>query len=204
MGEIIADNAGENDYEIPVKSVRIEERDPAVAAPIRSAGIESLTSLFKISRDKLWVRNDNLINFVSCDGVLITPVGRELINKLLIKLSDTKEESAELGMVISIRENKRFIFNLSIKENYDSKTFAKNIESAVITLREAMEGMKVKTLSLSREGNGFDKMPWTIIENIFRTHFGKGGYEITVCTGEVEIPDENNRIVIFKSAMTQQ
>ena len=144
-----------------------------MTAPIRNAGIESLTPLFKISRDKLWMRNDNLINFVSCDGVLITPVGRELINKLLIKLSDTKEASAELGMLTSIRENKRFIFNLFIKENYDSKTFAKNIESAVITLREAMEGMKVKTLSLSREGNEFDKMPWTIIENIFRTHLGR-------------------------------
>ena len=120
-----------------------------------------------------------------------------MINKFLIKLSDTKEESAELGILTSIRENKRFIFNLFIKENYDSKTFEKNIESAVMTLREAIEGMKVKTLSLSSEGNGFDELPWAMIKNIFPTHFRKGWYEITVYTGEVEIPDENNRKLII-------
>ncbi|XP_033226036.1 uncharacterized protein LOC117178716 [Belonocnema kinseyi] len=45
-----------------------------------------------------------------------------------------------------------------------------------------MEATNTKAFSLAREDNGFDKLSWSVIEKVFRTHFGKGGYEITVCT----------------------
>ena len=163
-------------------------------------GNQILTPLFQLSKDKLWMRDDNIINFSSCDGVLTTPVGRELSDNSIIKISDLKEINAELGYVSSTIHEKHFVYNLFIKETFDAKVFAKNIEKAVSTLREAMEAASIKSISISREGNGFDKMSWSIIERIFRTHFGKGDFKITVCTGEIQIPSEEQRLQIIRES----
>ena len=120
------------------------------------------------------MRDNNIINFSSCDGVLTTPVGRELSDNSIIKISDLKEINAELGYVSSTIHGKYFVYNLFIKETFDAKVFAKNIEKAISTLREVMQAACIKSISISPEGNGFDKMSWSIIERIFRTYFGKG------------------------------
>ena len=163
-------------------------------------GNRILTPLFQLSRDKVWMRDDNIVNFVSCDGVLTTPVGRELSENSIIKISDLKEINAELGYVSSTMHGKHFVYNLFIKETFDAKVFAKNIEKAISTLREAMEAASIESISISREGNGFDKMSWSIIERIFRTHFGKGNFKITVCSGEVQIPAEEQRSEIIRES----
>ena len=147
------------------------------------------------------MRDDNIINFVSCDGILTAPLGRELTDNSIIKLSDLKEVNAEIGFVTSVMNGKRFVYNLFIKETFDAKLFTKNIETAIITLREAMETPSIKTIiSISREGNGFDKLSWSLIERIFITHFGKGDFEITVCTGEVQIPAEEERLEFIRES----
>ena len=157
-----------------------------------------LSPLFQLSRDKAWMRDDHILNFVSCDGGLTTPLGRELSDNSIINISYLKDPQAEIGYVTSYSQAGRLIYNLYIKEKFDSKVYAKNIELAVITLKEVLESAKQKSFSISREGNGFDKFPWSIIEKIFRTHFGKGGYQITVGTGEVEIPEVEKRSEIIR------
>ena len=63
-----------------------------------------------------------------------------------------------------------------------------------------MEAASIKPITISRKGNGFDKMSWSIIERIFRTYFGKGNFKITVCTGEVQIPAEEQRSEIIQES----
>ena len=185
-----------------VKRIRIEDCESVVAKSVLSAkqkkGNIILKPLFKSSNDKLYLRNDHLMNFVSCDGVLTTPVGRELMDNSLIKLSDIRETNPELGLVTSVKENKRFIFNLFVKETYDAKVYAKNIELAISTLREAMESMNLKSISVSRKGNGLDSVPWNVIEQIIRTYFNNGGFEICICNGEVITPNEKDRLRIIQ------
>lgn len=53
------------------------------------------------------------------------------------------------------------------------------------------------SFSMTREGYGFDKLPWSVMEGFFRTHFGKGEFEITVCAGEVDVPALENRAEII-------
>ena len=65
-------------------------------------------------------------------------------------------------------------------------------------LREAVETISLKTFSVSRIGNGLDSIPWKVIEQIFRTYFGKGGYTICVCNGEVQTPPEADRHKIIQ------
>ena len=57
--------------------------------------------------------------------------------------------------------------------------------------------MKLRTISISKKVNGFDRLPWTTIELIFQNYFGKGEYSITVCAGEVTTPPENQRLNII-------
>ena len=187
---------------ISAKKMRIENGESVVAKSVLIAkqkkGNIILKPLFKISNDKLFLRNDHLINFVSCDGILTTPTGRELMENSLITLSDIREVNPELGTVTSVKQNKRFIFNLFIKETYDSKIFAKNIELAVSTLQGAMESMNLKTISVSRIGNGLDNVPWNVIEKIFRTYFSDGSFEICICNGKVITPPEVDRLRIIE------
>ena len=70
-----------------------------------------------------------------------------------------------------------------VKETYDAKQFAKNVDLAVSILREVVETMGLKNLCVSRVGNGLDSIPWKVIEKIFRTCFAKGRFTICICNG---------------------
>lgn len=202
-GDVLA-SVRENDDEgeTPGKGNELEKTVLLETSQILHAGSKQgnivLTPLFQLSKDKVWMRDDNILNFVSCDGVLTTPLSRELVNNSLVNPSYLKDPDAEVGYVTSFSNAGRMIYNLYIKEKFDSKVFAKNIENAVNTLREALESTKNNSFSISREGNGFDKFPWAVIEKMFRTHFGKGGFRITVCTGEIEIPEVEKRADIIR------
>lgn len=73
-----------------------------------------------------------MVYFVSSDGVLTTPIGKELIDNFIIKLSDLKDTSAMLGYVTLIVyeghfvSSYKFLFSV-IKETLHAETYAKNI-----------------------------------------------------------------------------
>ena len=156
-----------------------------------------LNSLIKIQKDKIWTRDDHILNFMSCDCIIITSVGRDLINKGLIKLADLQIENPELGHVICLKNRKYYIFNLFVKEKFDNKIFKKDIEICFNTLKDALEKMKYQTFSMSRDGNGFEKIPWNWIEKVLKNCFGKGSFRITIYTGEIIIPLEKDRTGIL-------
>ena len=85
-----------------------------------------------------------------------------------------------------------------MKKKFGDKIYLKNIETCFDTLKMALEKIKYQTFSIACEGNGFDKFPWNWIEKSLRSLFGIGDYRITVCTGEVIIPPEENRIKILE------
>ena len=82
-----------------------------------------------------------------------------MIDNLWIEPSDIRKVNAQVGLVTSVKDKKRLIFNLLVKGTDDSKRFVKNLESAVLTLREAVETMSLKTFSVSRRGNWLDSIP---------------------------------------------
>ena len=72
-------------------------------------GRNPLAPLFKASRDKLWMREDHIINFLTCGHVSTIPVGRELIDHSNIRLSDMNKEKIEVGQIISLGHGKRLV-----------------------------------------------------------------------------------------------
>lgn len=67
------------------------EKDPDVTIliPVHAEGAVTgrniLISLFENCSDKFWMKDDQLVNFMSCDHVPTTPVGRELIDNSIIE-----------------------------------------------------------------------------------------------------------------------
>ena len=126
-GQVIKDMKVAFKNPVPTKRVRTEDCESVEVVPMLSArskgGNSILTPLLTSSNDKLFLRDGNLINFVACDGVLTTSVGCELMENSLIKLSDIREENAEVGLVTSVK--KRLIFNLFVKETCDAKQLLK-------------------------------------------------------------------------------
>ena len=133
-GQVIEDMKVLFNCPVPTKRIRTEDCESVEVIPVLSAkykeGNRILTPLFTSSNDKLFLRDDNLINFVTCDEVLTTPVGRESMDNSLIKLSDIREENADVGLITSVKNKKHLIFNLFVIETYDAKQFAKNVELA--------------------------------------------------------------------------
>lgn len=112
-------------------------------------------------------------------------------------LLNLEKTPVNIGQVLSIGGKDNRIFNLFIKETFNSKLYLQDLEAAVETLKEALNNEEErKTFSMAREGNGFDKTPWNLIERVFRTVFAGENYKITICTGEIEIPREDRLIII--------
>lgn len=140
-----------------------------------------LKPLIQNSSDKLVMRDDNKINFISVDCILTTPVGREMMNEGMFILQNLKREDPELGQVVVSQHQRNYIFHMFVREKFDSNVFTKHIELAMMALKQATEALDVKTFSVSRNGNGLDKISWILIEKMFRAHFGGEEYQITIC-----------------------
>ena len=60
-----------------------------------------LSPLFQLSRDKVWMRDNHILHFVSRDGVLTTPLGRELSDNSIINICYHKDPQSEIDYVIT-------------------------------------------------------------------------------------------------------
>ena len=65
----------------------IEGPGIARTVPMQAGSSTIIETLIQTKKDKLWTRDDNILNFASCDCVLTTPINRDLLSKGLIKLA---------------------------------------------------------------------------------------------------------------------
>ena len=148
------------------------------------------------SRDKLYMPNNTLLLFIPADCKVTTETGRELIqtNRLIYTdIQNENPENLEVGNVLVIKYEDNYVFNLIVKQSFDSKPYHKDIIAALWAFKYAMEELKIESISVSRVGNGLNQIFWPTIEKEFRELFGQGNYKITVCYGEIETPAEEDR-----------
>ena len=82
---------------------------------------------------------------------------------------------------------------LIIKPTFDSRTTFDDIVATLTALKYAMDELQMKSISISRIGNGFNQISWPMIETEIRKIFGQGDYVITICYGDVETPPETDQ-----------
>ena len=95
--------------------------------------------------------------------------------------------------MIVIKYEHYCIFNVIVKQTFDSKPYLADIVSSLWALKYAMDELKVESVNVSRVGNGLNQISWSTIEEEFRKIFSQRNYKITVCCGQIEIPPETNR-----------
>ena len=138
----------------------IEGPGIARTVPMQAGSSTIIDTLIQKKINKLWTRDDHILNFASCDCVLTTPINRDLLSKGLIKLADLKSEKPEVGHVICLKNRKYYIYNLFVKEKFDDKIYLKNIETCFDTLKMALEKMKYQTFTSPRTGTLTKSFSW--------------------------------------------
>ena len=111
----------------------------------------------------------------------------------MFQLDVLKNEKSKLDQVIDTIKEGRYIIYLRIKEMYDNHTNFKGFESIPDNLNQAMQNLTVKSFSIAKYGSEVNNIPRNSVEIAFRFYFGKGNYQIIVCTSEIRIPDESER-----------
>ena len=158
-------------------------------------------SCIQISKEKLFMRDDNLVLFIPADCRLTTETGQELIKQNRLKYEDLQKEDTEnlqVGNVIVIKYENHCVFNIIIKQSFDSKPYLVDIVAALWALKHAMDELKIESVSISRTGNGLNQISWSSIEDELRKLFGQANYKLTICYGEVETPPETDRENIIR------
>ena len=74
------------------------------------------------------------------------------------------------------------------------------IVHCLMTLKDVMIRENINSVSIARNGDGLDKVHWLPIEYALRSKWNENNLQIVMCTGEVIIPPENERLTIMVEA----
>ncbi|CAG5109008.1 Protein of unknown function [Cotesia congregata] len=142
---------------------------------IRSIFINT-PSYVTTTRDKISMRKDNLVHFTSVDGTFLPETSRDLLNQSKFSVREIINNAEEPGTAIASRWNDHFVFHLIIKRTSDDRINPKDIENTVLSLRNLLVHLQVKTVSIpQRKNNGLSNAEWKKAVTIGNTFLGKEG-----------------------------
>ncbi|XP_051170097.1 uncharacterized protein LOC127287306 [Leptopilina boulardi] len=152
-------------------------------------------SCIKNSKDYLFMREDNLAIFIPADRKFTTETNKQVLTENRMKIDDLlneDNENIEVGNVIVFKYEDHCVFNMIIKPTFDSKPTYIDVISTLNALKVAMDQLDIDSVNVSRVGNGLNQLSWPSIESEIKKIFGQDNYSITICYGEVEIPNESD------------
>lgn len=165
---------------------------------IRSIFINT-PSYVTTTRDKISMRKDNLVHFTSVDGTFLPETSRDLLSQSKFSVREITNNAEEPGTVIASRWNDHFIFHLIIKRTSDDCIDPKDIENAVLSLRNLLTHLQVKTVSIpQRKNNGLSNVEWSLFVKNIKQHFPNDGCTFTFCLGDIRFPPERERPNIIR------
>ena len=159
----------------------------------------SSTSNIVFSRDQLTMRQDNWAHFMSIDCSLKTSVNAQLMDLEYLNIDTFKSLKLEIGAVVeSGLNNGRFLYTLFSKEKYDDPLSLNIILKTLRGLYNTLIKKKIKSISIAKCDSVLKNLPWIIIEKNLATYWK--GVDLTICTGEVLIPKEEEKLRIISEA----
>lgn len=148
-------------------------------------------------KDRLFMRDDNLINFISKDVRFVSPVTLELQKEGRICLSEIAKfsDSLAVGKTCYLPTDKKKVFHLVIKEKPEDPTNLEVFESCLISMKTLMDDLKITTVSfpLHRHSLGLTQQQ---LERTINKVFSYS-YRFTLCTDEIIFPKEDDLEAIF-------
>ena len=174
--------------------------DPILAAPNNPERIFIITPV-QYSRDQLLMRKDNIAHFMSVDCEISTPILQQLVDLEMIDIEKLKNEPIGIGAIVQTKlSTGKIIYSVFVKEKSDEIVTAAIIVQCLDSLRTAMIEEQIKSVSISKIGDGLEKNHWLPIEITVRARWKTEIPKLTICTGEVVIPRLDDRLGIISEA----
>ena len=155
-------------------------------------------SCIQYKKDPLEARKDHLIHFISEDCKFTSAISKKLEEEGIVNFKALLSTRPQKGQAVVFESGERYIFHLVTRSTFDEKPYLRVLEECIQGLKEAMDTLNVKTCSMSKTGNGLDRLPWSGVEKAFRTIFGGSGCTINICTNEIRVTNHEDRNKIIE------
>lgn len=132
-------------------------------------------SCITISKDNLYMRDDNIAIFIPADVKFTTETNKDLLTTNIMKIEDLLNKDSN---VVVFKYKKHCVLNMIIKPTYDSKPTYTDVVSTLKALKVAMDQLSIDSVSISRVGNALNQISWPLIDIEIRKIFGKEDYKI--------------------------
>ena len=161
-------------------------------------GLYILKRNFDFTRDQVVMKKDNIAHFMSTDCEAKSQLAKLFKSLNYLDFDALKAEEPNLDSVIAIKlDNGTYILNLFVKEHHDEKTKIKSALNSISILATAMEALELKSVRVPKFGDFLSEIPWATAEFALRKVAAEKDFEVTVCTGDVIVPKDQDILGII-------
>ncbi|KAJ8686182.1 hypothetical protein QAD02_021976 [Eretmocerus hayati] len=126
----------------------------SIKNPSAQIGVLMVKSL-QFSKDQLLMRKDNLVHFISLDFIAATAICKQLVDMEFIDLEVIKTQKIELGTIVqTTTPSNKYIFTIFLKESHTDLPSSARFIFYMGKLKKSLIGMKIKSISFARNGDG--------------------------------------------------
>ena len=141
-------------------------------------------------KDHLYMRKDNLLHFFSTDFQVSSQVSKDLLTQ--------RKFSIDQIQAYNVHGGTQHIFHLFSKVSSVEQQNFRHLASSLSSLKNLMESLNVKSISLSKSDNNIEPIKWNCFEYLLKQTFNNSQFNITVCTGEIIFPSLSKRPLIIQ------
>jgi len=147
------------------------------------------------SRDHIWMKNGHIIHFIDTKGNPVDEISKELINRKIYQ----KPENFKgiIGHILITKKGNKKIFGIIIKEETRNEIQERDMMKGFQQLKNEMIQLNISHASISQSKSNL-KIPWNRIRNIIRLAFLNTDLQITICKGQVCVPELKDRLRIIR------
>uniref|UniRef100_A0ABD2WHT6 RNA-directed DNA polymerase n=1 Tax=Trichogramma kaykai TaxID=54128 RepID=A0ABD2WHT6_9HYME len=153
------------------------------------------------SRDPLLMHRDNYAHFFSVDCDTRKPLEQQLLDLNYLDLELIKTQQLNVGAITESGLPSGYsLFSLFIRNNHEETPDIDVVSEVLTNLGTALIELGKNSISIAKSYEHLDDMYWLPIETHLEELAISLHLDITICTGEVTTPNEEDRPNIIREA----
>lgn len=124
----------------------------------------------ELIQNDLFASKASLCHCVSVDLKMGAGIAVEF-KKRFGRVKELEQQNPEIGKVLYLKDNGRFIFYLITKEKYYNKPSYESLNQCLINLYQLCKKFNLTHLAMPKIGCGLDKLEWEKVELLIRNIF---------------------------------
>ena len=115
-------------------------------------------SCIRYKNEAFEARGDHIIYFISQDCKFTTESSKKLESEGLVNFEALLSTKPQMGNAVVFKQENKYIFHLVVKSTYDERLHLETVRQCLVGLKNAIDVLEVKTCSVSKTGNGLDRL----------------------------------------------